>query len=178
MPKLSNFEGQLFEFQHEPDKCYTLLADTYLLVNAHFNEDNIDEIAIKIGKEKIHCLALDGKITVNDITLYKYTYFPLGIGDYLGFAELRFNFFANNFNIPALTTSNIVHTLFVDAGKYNFYITRNIERNYKIPAFYNFVVNVKNNTINPGGLIVGGETEQLPHIWAGNFRFNNFDQVK
>jgi len=147
--KISKLNGDLIDI--DPEKSYNFLVDDNIQVKVQTNKfKNIDEVDLKINNTSIYAHASYDHITVNGIKLYQYTYFALD-ENFIGFAEIRFNFYANNFH--TLTTSSFINSLFIDAGRYHFTINRHMERGLPRPFFYNILTTVKNPNANPTGLI-------------------------
>lgn len=203
MPIFNGFEGECFTFKGTPNAFYNLISDDYLQVNSHIDlYDNIDQIGIKFGSPQVFMEfnAITGKVYVDNKLLYQRSYFPIGLRSFEGYAEIRFQFETNTFNAPALQNQGeFVSCVFVEAGKYHFYIIRNKKTQY----FYTFLATIRNNAVRPHGII--GQTADFDrkprlsepnslqgegiiegyhldyktnNLWDDSFKYNRFKKEK
>ena len=189
MPIFSGFEGEEFQFDGTPKKCFNLLTDENIQVNAHFNSHKrIDLIGIQIGKSKIKWTAYDGNGEINGKKLHHRAYIPLGSQDYYAFVEIK-----------SYLDPEQINTLFVNAGKYHFNIARNKNCSLVLPYFFTFDTVIYNRNARPHGIvgqtadyngaprIVAGEQGEgiiegnpldyvVSDLWSNDFRYNKFKE--
>ncbi|MFY4731152.1 hypothetical protein [Nitrospira sp. BLG_2] len=189
MPIFSGFEGEKFQFDGIPNKCFNLLTDDSIQVNAHFNSHKrIDHIGIKIGNSKVKWSAQDGKATINGEELYHRSYITVDNQAYHSYVEIK----------PLLeAVRNAI--LFVNAGKYHFNIVRNKNCSVVLPYYFGFDAVIYNGNARPHGIVgqtadfngasripAGNQGEgiiegnpldyMVSDLWSNDFRYNKFKE--
>jgi hypothetical protein len=126
MPTINCFHEKKVKFG-KPNKFYKLIEDNLVSIIAHINDkDSIDSLYIHVDSTTIKCT---NKFYINNAPIYRPTHFPI-LDNFQGLVEPKY------MKTPCI---------YIDAGKYSFYVIQN--------NGYDLISNVVNPTVNPIGVI-------------------------
>lgn len=199
MPIFNGFDGEKFQFNGSPNKFFNLLTDETVQVNVHFNSyKNMDVIGIKLGLpfSYISWLAENERAEINNKKINSRSYFTVGGKNYFGYAEMKFEFESAP---RCIKSNNFISCLFVNVGKYHFYITKNKKSNLLSPYILDLSLTIRDKNVRPHGIIgqtadfnnkprmSSGEQGQgiiegnavdyeVSDLWTSNFKYNKFKE--
>lgn len=159
MPNIHSFNGDLLEFG-EPGKFYNLLSDPNIHVNAHINQNEIDQLTFQINPYPTTYIKFDQSVSVNNQPLYNIKYFNNGS------IQPKHKFEANNFNIHALANiKNFNNITLITALGYSFYVIHLNNQSY------NLISTIHNPSLNPTGLLSHNKLKnyEVTSLWANDF---------
>jgi hypothetical protein len=197
MPIFSGFEGERFQFNGSPNKFFNLLTDETVQVNAYFNSyRNMDVIGIKLSTTCIKWAAVNERAEINNKKLNSRSYFSVDGKSYSGFAEIKFEFESAPL---CLKSNDFVSCLFVNTGKYNFFITRYKNPDLLSPYLLDLGLTIRDRNVRPHGIIgqtadfsgkpkisIGEQGQgviagnpldyEVSDLWTNNFKYNKFKE--
>ena len=198
------FNRQAFDFNGMPGKFYCLISDHNIQINALFRCWNktggtsMEKIGVKIGNQKCGFTYLemdqDGACKINNTELKVKSYFPSGIKDFYGDAELTNTFAGYDPTLPEIRHAGTFENacLEINAGHYSLKLIRSSEpvcHEDESPYFVNLVTDIHDGIKKamPHGIIgqtvnkdcaspEGNEEDyEVSSLFANDFKFNRFN---